>query len=148
MKINWGTGIVLAFVAFISFILFFIITMITDKKYAHDLVTKDYYGQELVYQKDIDKENNAKKLITNVSWKKTPEGLVIQFPEDLDYKKITGTVFLYRPSNKQFDFETKISLSNHILLIPDKRMLEGRWNIKVDWKYNQSSYMYKKDILY
>ena len=47
MKINWGTAIVIAFVCFISFIMYFVISMSTDKKYDHDLVVEDYYGQEL-----------------------------------------------------------------------------------------------------
>ncbi len=148
MKINWGTGIVLAFIGFIAFILYFVITMMTNKDYEHDLVTEDYYKAELEYQNDIDKEENAKKLVQNISWKKTDEGIVIEFPKDLKPLNITGKVFLYRPSNKQFDFETTISLSNHNLLIPDKRLLDGRWNIKVDWQYNKTSYLYKKEIIY
>ncbi|MCR8668531.1 FixH family protein [Aestuariibaculum sp. M13] len=148
MKFNWGTGIALAFVAFISFIMYFIITMSVDKKYNHDLVTEDYYGQELEFQNDLNKENNAKNLAQNITYNISAEGLIINFPSDLDYTKITGKVFLYRPSNKQFDFETPISLSNHNLLIPDKRLLDGRWNIKVDWKYNENSYLYKKEIIY
>ncbi|MCH4552413.1 FixH family protein [Aestuariibaculum lutulentum] len=148
MKFNWGTGIALAFVAFISFIMYFIITMSVDKKYNHDLVTEDYYGQELEFQNDLNKENNAKNLAQNITYNISAEGLIINFPSDLDYTKVTGKVFLYRPSNKQFDFETPISLSNHNLLIPDKRLLDGRWNIKVDWKYNENSYLYKKEIIY
>ncbi|MBD0825133.1 FixH family protein [Aestuariibaculum marinum] len=148
MKFNWGTGIILAFVGFISFIMYFIITMSVDKKYDHDLVTEDYYGQELEFQNDINKENNAKNLAQNITYDISTEGLIIKFPSDLDYTKVTGTVFLYRPSNKQFDFETPISLSNYNLLIPDKRLLDGRWNIKVDWKYNEKSYLYKKEIVY
>ncbi len=89
---------------------------------------------------------NANALETNIEWKKTPEGIVIIFPESLKINSITGKVFLYRPSNKQFDFETAISLSNHNLLIPDKRLLDGRWNIKVDWQYNGKSYLYKKKL--
>ena len=148
MKINWGTGIVLAFVGFISFILYFVINMNTNDKYDHDLVTEDYYKQELEFQTEIDKENNARSLESNLSWKKTPNGILILFPETLKAKEITGKVFLYRPSNKQFDFETTISLSNHYLLIPDKSLLDGRWNIKVDWQYNGKSYLYKKQIVY
>ena len=149
MKINWGTGIVIAFVAFISFILFFVINMSTNKKYDHDLVTEDYYAQELEYQNDINKENNAKNLNTNISYKKTEKGLFILFPETMTLSKITGKVILYRPSNKQFDFEIALtSLSNHKLLIPDNRLLSGRWNIKVDWEYKDESYMYKKEIMY
>jgi hypothetical protein len=148
MKINWGTGNVLAFIGFIAFILYFVITMMTNKDYEHDLVTEDYYKAELEYQNDIDKEENSKKLAQNISWKKTEEGILISFPETFEAKNITGNVFLYRPSNKQFDFEAKISLSNHNLLIPDKRLLDGRWNIYVDWQYNGKSYLYKKEIVY
>ena len=61
MKINWGTGIVIAIVAFIGFILYFVITMSTDKTYSYDLVTDKYYQQELKYQQEID----AKKMQQN-----------------------------------------------------------------------------------
>ncbi|MEL0457174.1 FixH family protein [Flavobacteriaceae bacterium SZ-1-7] len=148
MKINWGTGIVIAFIGFISFIMYFIITMSVSDKYNHDLVTEDYYAEELKYQNDIDKLKNANDLETNISFEKTAEGLLINFPEDLEYKKITGKMFLYRPSNKQLDFETAISLSKPYLLIPDNRLVDGRWNIKVDWKYQDKSYLYKETINY
>ena len=148
MKINWGTGIVLALIGFISFIMYFIITMSTNDKYNHDLVVEDYYQNELEFEADINKEKNALTLKENVVYNKTPEGVVITFPSNLEPKNITGKVFLYRPSNKQFDFEVPISLSNHNLLIPDNRLLDGRWNIKVDWQYNNTSYLYKKEMSY
>jgi hypothetical protein len=122
--------------------------MSTNNKFDHDLVTEDYYAQELEYQNDIDKENNAKTLNQNLTWEKINEGIIIKFPKDFEEKNIKGNVFLYRPSNKQFDFEIPISLSNHNLLIPDKRLLDGRWNIKIDWQYNGKSYLYKKEITY
>ncbi|WP_072401933.1 FixH family protein [Flaviramulus basaltis] len=148
MKINWGTGIVIAFIAFISFIMYFIITMNVNDKYAHDLVTEDYYAEELAYQNDIDKLKNSKNLSENITYTKSVEGLVIYFPSNLDFKKITGNVFLYRPSNKQLDFDTVISLSKQNLLIPDNRLVDGRWNIKIDWQYDSQSYLYKEIINY
>ncbi|SHI29754.1 FixH family protein [Algibacter luteus] len=148
MKISWGTGIVLAFIGFISFIMYFIVTMNIDDKYNHDLVSDDYYGDELIYQKDIDKLQNSETLESNIGYEKTAEGLLIKFPETLDYNEIKGTLFLYRPSNKQLDFDTAISLSNSNLLIPDKRLVDGRWNIKIDWQYKGKSYLYKESINY
>jgi len=148
MRINWGTGIVLAFIGFIAFILYFIISMNINDKYDHDLVSDDYYGDELKYQADIDKLKNSNALTTNISYERTAEGLKINFPQDIEYKKITGNMFLYRPSNKQLDFETAISLSNPYLLIPDKRLVDGRWNIKIDWQYKGKSYLFKKSIVY
>jgi len=148
MKINWGTGIVIAFIGFIAFIMYFVVSMNINDKYDHDLVTEEYYKEELAYQNEIDKLNNAKTLETDITYNKTNEGLVIQFPNNLDAKKITGKMFLYRPSNKQLDFENSISLSNTHLLIPDKRLVDGRWNIKIDWQYNGKSYLYKVSIIY
>lgn len=148
MKINWGTGIVLAFIGFITFIMYFIITMNVDKRFEHELVTEDYYGEELGYQNEIDKLNNSKKLVENITYNRTQEGLIIKFPETLNVEKITGKVFLYRPSNKHLDFETTISLSKSYLLIPDKRLVDGRWNISIDWQYNGNSYLFKESINY
>tara|TARA_R110002049_G_scaffold71370_1_gene183885 strand:+ start:50964 stop:51410 length:447 start_codon:yes stop_codon:yes gene_type:complete len=148
MKINWGTGIVLAFIGFISFIMYFVITMNVDKKFTNELVVEDYYGEELTYQNDINKLNNSKNLEENISYERMAEGLVIHFPSNVDFNEITGKVFLYRPSNKQLDFETDISLSESYLLIPDKRLVDGRWNIKIDWQYNGNSYLFKESINY
>ena len=148
MKINWGTGIVIAFVAFIGFILYFVINVNMNEKYGYDLVTEDYYKEELKYQAIIDKLENAKKLENDISWERTDDGLKIIFPQEYEPASIQGKVFLYRPSNKQLDLELPISLSNHYLLIPDDRLLDGRWNILVDWNYEGISYAFKKEIVY
>ncbi|WP_411029907.1 FixH family protein [Spongiimicrobium sp. 3-5] len=148
MKINWGTGIVLAFIAFIGFILFFVLRMSTDYRANHDLVTEEYYKEELGYQKEIDASNNAFRLKSKIKIKKTPEGLQINFPQDLVKQKIEGTVSLYRPSNKHLDFDLPISLSNSHLLIPDERLLDGRWDIKISWKYKSKNYLFKESLTY
>lgn len=148
MKINWGTSLVLVMIGFISFILFFVIKMSVNSKYQHDLVTEDYYQQELKVQGNMEKEKDGNNLPQNIRLKQTDEGIIITFPDSLNVTDITGKVFLYRPSNKQFDFEIPISLSNQNLLIPDNRFLGGRWNLTVDWQYNEHSYLFKKEMTY
>ena len=149
IKLNWGFGIIVAFVSFIGFILFFVITMSSDKKYSYDLVATDYYNQELKFQKKIDAIKNAKNLKENIRIEKIEEGLKIIFPKEFNPELIKGRVFLYRPSNKQLDFEMLIAISDSsYLLMPDKRLLDGRWNITVDWTYKEQSYLFKKEIFY
>lgn len=148
MKINWGTGIVIAFVAFIAFILYFVIMMNIQDRAEHDLVTEDYYKAELGYQTEIDAEQNAKALEEGLTILRIDPGLRIQFPLNQRGKEISGTVFLYRPSNKQLDFDLPISPSDSHLLIPDERLLDGRWNIKVFWEYDGTSYLHKENITY
>ncbi|MEM9142072.1 MAG: FixH family protein [Bacteroidota bacterium] len=148
MKINWGTGIVLAFIGFIGFILFFVVRMNMDQRADHDLVTDEYYQKELAYQKEIDAETNTKALREPIQLQKTKEGLLIQFPRSMNTQNIKGTVSLYRPSNKHLDFDLPIRLSNTHLLIPDNRLLDGRWDIKLFWEYGGKPYLYKESITY
>jgi len=148
MKINWGTSIVIAFVAFICFILFFVIRMSTDDRANHDLVTEEYYKAELGYQKEIDAETNARNARGKIEIKKTPEGLLVTFPEGFEEQHVDGKVSLYRPSNKHLDFDLPISLSDSHLLIPDKRLLDGRWDIKITWQNQGRDFLHKESITY
>ena len=147
MKINWGTAIVLSFIAFISFILFFVVRMNMDDRANHDLVTEDYYKDALNHQSELNAETNANKH-EKIILEKTRDGLLLHFPENIDFKKAQGTVSLYRPSNKQLDFDLPVSLSNTNLLIPDKRLLDGRWDIKITWSHNGEDYLQKEKITY
>lgn len=135
-------------VLFIAFIMYFVIKISTDKKYDYDLVTEEYYKKEMVYQKEIDDEENSNSLETAISGEKTTEGWLLTFPKNIDYSKIEGTVFLYRPSNKQLDFQLPLKLSSGNLLIPDQRLVAGRWNTIVQWTYEGEDYLYKKEIVY
>ncbi|MEP3208627.1 MAG: FixH family protein [Maribacter sp.] len=148
MKINWGTAIVIAFIAFIGFILFFVVRMNMDDRANHDLVTEEYYKAELEYQKEIDAEKNASSNSVMLKLRKTAQGLLVEFPQSLNFKKVKGTISLYRPSNKHLDFDLDLNLSNAHLLIPDKRLLDGRWDIKVSWEYDGEMYLYKEGITY
>ena len=148
MKINWGTGIVLAFIGFIAFIMYFVFRMSTDDRANHDLVTEEYYKKELSYQQDIDASKSATEMKANLTVEKTEEGLVIHFPEQFDPKKIKGTVSLYRPSNKHLDTDFPISLSNTHLLIPDNRLVDGRWDLTVKWQYEGKPFLHKEKLIY
>lgn len=148
MKFNWGTGIVIAFVAFISFIMYFVVSATTNKKYDYDLVTDDYYKQELGYQNEINNETNSQKTGMEVSLEKTESGLLVTFPKTVNPVNVQGSMFLYRPSDKGMDFEISISLSDSHLLIPNSRLKDGRWNIQVNWTYNGQNYLTKKEITF
>lgn len=149
MKINWGTGIVIAFTLFMSFILFFIIKVQTNSKYDNEFVVKEYYKKELLAQQDLDKEQNAYDLkMDQVLINVVPEGIAIEFPKDFDYKNIKGKVSLYRPSNQKLDFEVSISLSSAHLLIPKSNLVGGRWDISIDWNYQGKNYLNKQEVYF
>ena len=143
-KLNWGVGIVITIACFIGFIMFFVIKMSTDKKYDHDLVTEEYYKQELAYQDQIDAQQNSARLAKNIQVEVTAEGIQIKFPSEK--KDIKGEVSLYRPSNKKLDLEIPISLENQQMIIPAEKLVEGKYKLSINWKSNETTYLYKKDL--
>lgn len=148
MKINWGTGVVIGFGSFMTFILFFVFLVQSNSKYDNELVADDYYKQESKVQGDIESQNLSNALKTKLKVVKTAEGLQIVFPADIDYKKINGTISLYRPSNQKLDFETKISLSSPILLIPKHKLVGGLWEISINWKVDEVAYLNKETVYF
>ena len=146
MKVNWSTGIVMAFALFITFILYFVLKVQGDVKYDHEMVTEEYYKKEIGFQTQLDKQQNAIDLAEKLIIKNTNEGLVIQFPKSFDYKKIQGNVSLYRPSNQQLDFDMQISLSTSNLLVPKTKLAGGRWDISIDWNYNGKAFLNKETV--
>jgi hypothetical protein len=148
MKINWGKGIVIAFVLFMSFILYFVIKVQSDDKYDNELVTQEYYKKEKLVQGNIESIQNTNSLEGKVTIAKSAEGLVVSFPSTLDPKLIKGKVSLYRPSNQKLDFETLISLSGSDLLIPKNNLVGGLWGITVSWEYEGKTYLNKEEIYF
>jgi len=148
MKINWGTGIVIAFGLFMTFILFFVFKVQTNSKYDNELVIEDYYKQELKVQGNIEKKQNANALEQKVKISKSVEGITIEFPSDFDFQAIKGKVSLYRPSNQKLDFEIPISLSTSHLLIPKSNLVGGLWDITIEWEYNEVDYLNKESVYY
>ena len=146
MKINWGTGIVIAMIAFMSFILFFVVKMFTDDQYEYDLVVEEYYKQEIGFQDELNAEKNAIELAEKVVIEQTEIGVLIDFPGGEASSNIDGIVTFYRPSNKNLDFTKPILLEDQKMFIPKNEIASGRWNISVRWDENGKTYLTKKNI--
>ena len=148
IKLNWGGAIVIVMALFMIFILQYVYRTITMDEYDHHLVSEDYYKDELFYQKEIDKIKNANELPQNLKVENTAEGLTLIFPESMELANISGKVYLQRPSDERIDFEKELNLTENKLVIKDERLVRGKWNVKVDWKYNKEEYMLKESIFY
>ncbi|MBT8385212.1 MAG: FixH family protein [Bacteroidia bacterium] len=148
IKINWGTAMVIVMALFMIFILQFVYRTLAVDKYEHHLVSEDYYKDELYYQKEIDKMNNASKLAQNVKATRVKEGILVTFPDDMGDAQITGNIYLQRPSDKRLDFTREIELTDHKMLIQDEKLINGKWNLKIDWIHDSHEYLFKESIFY
>jgi len=147
-KISWPIGIIIAIIAFVIFILSFVYKATFIPAYDHHLVSDDYYKDELNYQQEIDKLNNAAELKQNLILKKVDLGLLIRFPSEFEASKIKGTIAFQRLSNDKIDFLLPIELKTNDLLISDDKLVDGRWNVKIEWTVNNIAYLFKDKIMY
>ena len=147
MKINWGTGIVIAFGLFISFILYFVFTVQSDSKYDNELVVEEYYKHDAHFGDEMARIQNVEDLVQKPTINIVSNGVEIAFPKVFVPINIKGKVSLYRPSNKKLDFEIPISLSDATtLLIPKKSLAGGRWDINMEWQFDRKAYLTKETI--
>jgi len=146
-KFTWGHGIAIFLVVFVITTLSVVTLIITDDTYNHELVSKHYYEDELKFQDEIDKAENAKKLSVLVKYRTSHEGLTITFPNDFPYEKITGVIKMMRPSKEILDFEVPVKLDeNYQIFIPADKAIEGMWSMVIDWEVGDQQFMYKAKL--
>ena len=148
IALNWGTGIVFAFVLFMSFILYFVVKVQSNSKYDNELVIEEYYKKDAHFETEMKQIQNAHDLAQQPQISANTQGILVVFPKQFDPAKMKGTVSLYRPSNKKLDFEIPISTSSSTLLIPKKSLIGGLWDITLSWEYEGKSYQTQQNLYY
>ncbi|MDH3381729.1 MAG: FixH family protein [Flavobacteriaceae bacterium] len=148
IKINWGWGVVIALASFMIFIGTIVFQLMFKKEYDHQLVSENYYKDELLFQLELNKLENAKKLPKNILVQPKDGKLLIIFPEAFNFSEIEGTINFQYIIDDQFDFEQKIALKTPIFEVDSLKLKKGSWNLKVDWKYRGAAYLYKEKIHY
>ncbi len=138
----WPTAIVLSFVFFISFILFCVWMMTKNKS---ELISADYYEQEIGYQQQIDKTALARQMNKNVGVEKdaATQSIVFSFPPQsgADHA-LSGTISFLRPSDSKLDFSVTVTQTESgKFIVPFLPMLPGLWSYRIDWKENGNSFL-------
>lgn len=141
-KFTWGHGVILALSCFIIFICTLIFT-IEFSKNTFDLVTDNYYEEEINYQKEIDATHNAALLKEKPKIEIISEsGIKIIFPKEFNFTNTTGKFKLFRANSQALDInknELDLSPSN-TLLIPSKVLVNGNYTLKLYWKKDKINY--------
>ena len=145
IKINWGTGIVIAFVIFMGGTISTAVFLMNKDV---NLVADDYYDQEINYQQHIDRMARTSQLEEKQIISFDGSNVKINIPKVLVSKGLSGEIYFYRPSDSNSDI--KIPLvpdSSGVHVIPVERLEKGYWKIKVSWLSNGKDYFSEDRIL-
>jgi len=145
MKITWGDKIAGAYLLFVIGIVFLVFKANNEK---FDLVTKDYYGEELKYQQVIDQSANANALSMQVKEEIINNELVIRFPDEMKGKQIDGDFYLYYPANATRDYRKTFSINSVEMKQPLPTGMSGMYELKLSWLADGKKYYYEKKIFF
>jgi len=140
---NWGNWIIVAFVLFAIFVATLVtICVRTDIS----LVTRDYYQEELSYQEQLDRKQNASQLAVRPDIVINGTSLEVHYPE---LKSISsGVVTLFRPSDASLDLEFPIQPSVDVTQrFPLNRYDKGLYKARMQWVMNGKEYFIEKIIV-
>ena len=141
---NWGKWIVVSFILFAAFIATLVTVCVREDI---SLVTKDYYKDELVYQSQIDRLNNAEQLSQKPVISITGNDFVrvaFNTTEKID----RGELQLFCPSNERFDRHFDItSLTNNEQYFSVGDLQKGMYRARLSWSMNGKEF-YMEEVIF
>ncbi len=142
-KFNWGTGIAVFYITFVIAMLTFVFWTTGNNR---DLVTEDYYAEELVYQKTIDNKARANELVGEVSISSRIGRIDLKLPEGMNNRSIKGELFLYRQDDKRKDTKFQFEGSRLDFSFNSEKIVTGRWKAKLSWAAEGKDYYFEDNI--
>jgi FixH len=135
---NWGNKILLVFLVFAAGI-FYLVYRSMHVNY--ELVSKEYYKDEIRYQDIIDASQRANALSRKIEIRQSANVIAVQLPDEMKDEKVTGVMWFYCAAD-----ETK---DRRISMQPDQRgaqeitkqkFLPGSYVVKFDWTSKNTRY--------
>ncbi len=115
-----------------------------------ELVSADYYEQEVRYQKQIDSLRRAQQAGTRpaVAYDAARNAITITFPPAASAAGFTGSIQLYRPSAASQDRRLPLRPGPDGIQEIDARPLEpGLWKVKITWESGGANNMIDEHIV-
>jgi hypothetical protein len=137
---NWGKGIVIALTLFIGFISFLVVKIMSQDV---DLVSEDYYKQEIDYEARIQKEQNGINNAAKIELIDQEAYVVVQLP---DSSSLTNVVLnLKRPNDEKLDKSFKIE-GTKTFMLPKASLEKGKYDLTIEYTINGEECLMKKVI--
>ncbi len=145
-EFNWGTGIALTLILFVGLMSFMVYKAMQQD---FDLVTEDYYAEELDYQNIINQKTNALQLTDSASLNMVETAIMLNLPKDLEGKTKSFTALMYceQEADNDFTFQHQGTTDNSFA-IPFKKITSGKWIAKVKLNCDGVDYYFDPEIIF
>lgn len=141
---NWGYKLMFTFIAFASMMGYLVYRSFGAN---FELVGKDYYKDELAYQKVIDGSNRANTLSASPVFTQSGNSIALQMPEEMKNKNISGSVLFYCAYDSKKDKMFTLNMDSNGTQLFDKSSVKpGTYTVKIDWNEEGKNFYTEKSI--
>ncbi|WP_460618777.1 FixH family protein [Hymenobacter ruber] len=141
----WPYAIIAVFVVFAGYIGFMVQQAMRTTV---DLVSPDYYKQELAYQQRMESVARTAALPAPVQLHHEPaaQRLTLQLPATLAGQTVRGNIHFFRPSDQKLDFALPLKTGTQQQFNTAK-MRPGYWRVRVDFTADNQAYFVEKELI-
>ena len=138
---DWGKGIIITIIGFVALIMTMVV--ISVRMDGIELVTENYYEEEIKYQDRIDESKSADDLDREViSFDAQSKVIELDLPNGTK-----GSLQLFRPSDSSLDQEIQLEVTHSgVTLIPLNELKSGYWKVQLNWTENGVDHYQEKKI--
>lgn len=113
----------------------------------YDLVSKEYYKDELVYQQVIDGTERAEGLSGKVSIAQAGQVITVSFPKELNNTAIKGDIWFYCASDARRDRKMPVDMHGQAVQeISSSIFTPGNYTAKISWSSNGRQYYSEQPV--
>lgn len=141
----------------VSIIIFFTIAILGCgtfiafcSRHPADLISANYYEEEVRYQGQIDRLQHTQERapLASVTYDAGTKLITVLVPLDQSRPNPSGQIQLYRPSAANLDRRLKLALNpNGVQTIDGASLLPGLWKVRVSWALDNREYFLDQQLV-
>lgn len=140
---NWGYKLLFAFIVFAGMMSYMVIRSFQSN---FELVEKDYYKSELVYQKVIDGTDRANTLSASPEIKQSGHVITLQMPEEMKNNSLSGSILFYCAYDSKKDKKVFLATDKNGTQVLTHILTPGIYTVKIDWNKEGKNYYSEKKV--
>ncbi|RYY15923.1 MAG: hypothetical protein EOO04_27810 [Chitinophagaceae bacterium] len=143
MIISWGKKI---FFLYTTFALAMIFLVYQCCQVNYDLVSKDYYNEELAYQQLIDGSARSSESVGLIKVDQVENGVLIQFENFSNLAELSGECHFYYAPDASVDYKIKLIPGADSAQLVTHNFQRGNYILKLRWNVDGRFHYQEKKL--
>ena len=144
MKFNWGMKILVGYILFVVGMLTLVFMSSIQNG---DLVSENYYEDEIRYQKIIDQSYNTSSLSSTIEIITVNDQIQIKFPKEFSKSKTSCSWSLYFAADKSRDLNGNFVTNDGMANLKINNDMHGTYLIKLNIINGMKGYYFEKTMI-